>query len=54
MTTKRDRMNADFAKVKARRNDRPVKTKDIAPVGKPKVRPTGSPKKPGVKVTWKF
>lgn len=43
--------------VEDRRNGRPVKTKDIAPVAKPKIKPSGTNPlkgKVGVKATWKF
>jgi hypothetical protein len=52
--TKRDRMNADYAKVQARLGKTTGASKGKAALPKPKVKPTGSMKKPGVKVTYKF
>ncbi len=55
MTTKRDRMNADYAKVQARLGKTTGASKGKAHVSaKPKIKPTGSLKKPGIKATWKF
>ena len=36
------------------RGGRPVKTKDIAPVAKPQIKPTAGKGKVGVNLKWKF
>ncbi len=55
MTTKPDKTKADFAKVKKRYGNTTGASKGKAPVSaKPKIKPTGSLKKPGIKATWKF
>ena len=56
--TKRDKMNADFAKVQARLGKTTGASKGKAPVSaKPKIKASGTnplKKKIGVKATWKF
>ena len=52
--TKRDRMNADFAKVQARLGKTTGASKGSKPAPKAKIKPTGSLKNPGLKWTKKF
>ncbi len=52
--TKRDRMNADFAKMQARYGKTLGASKGSKPAPKAKIKPTGGLKNPGLKWTKKF
>lgn len=52
--TRKSPVSDRAAKVEARYGKTLGASKGSRPAPSPKVKPTGSPKKPGVKVTWKF
>jgi hypothetical protein len=41
-------------KVAVASRDKSGKAMDSKPIGKPKIKPTGSLKNPGIKAVWKF